>query len=399
VRRSLRWLVLASVVFVAVGRAPAFAQMPDPKAMSGMPLPVGDLPAGTVTARVIRGQLSNPLEGQTVELTGAGAAKTAKTDKVGRATFTGLTPGSRVKISVTVGTERVESREFDVPAAGGVRVMLVATDANAPAQPGASAAAPQPAAPGTVAFGPETRFVVEMNDDALNVFNMMQISNHETRPVQTAGPIVFELPAGAAGAGMLDGSTQNASVAGGKVIVNGPFAPGNTVVQFAYSIPLGSESVVIAQKLPLRLPQLSVVAQRVGAMELASPQLAQQRQMSADGGTFIVAQGGALNAGDTVSLTLTGLPARPTWPRNVALALAIAIVAGGFWGASRRPRQHEPASRRNLHGSREKLLSDLAALETARRKGAIDADTYAARRETLVTALEDLYRGLDREVA
>ena len=75
-------------------------QMPDPKAMSGMPLPVADLPAGTVTARVIRGQLSNPLEGQTVELTGAGAQKTSKTDAAGRATFSGLTPGSRVNLEV-----------------------------------------------------------------------------------------------------------------------------------------------------------------------------------------------------------------------------------------------------------------------------------------------------------
>jgi hypothetical protein len=38
-------------------------------------------------------------------------------------------------------------------------------------------------------------------------------------------------------------------------------------------------------------------------------------------------------------------------------------------------------------------------LEAQRRKGAIDADASAARRESLVTALEDLYSGLDREVA
>jgi hypothetical protein len=56
-------------------------QMPDPKAMSGMPLPVADLPAGTVTARVIRGQLSNPLEGQTVELAGAGAPGSSRSSR------------------------------------------------------------------------------------------------------------------------------------------------------------------------------------------------------------------------------------------------------------------------------------------------------------------------------
>src|SRR5205085_1762118 len=85
------------VLFVLFVQAPGFAQMPDPRQMSGIPLPVGDLSPGTVTARVIRGQLSNPVDDQVVELTGAGGTKTARTDKAGRATFTGLTPGTRVK--------------------------------------------------------------------------------------------------------------------------------------------------------------------------------------------------------------------------------------------------------------------------------------------------------------
>ena len=35
-------------------------QMPDPKQISGMPLPVPDVQIGTVTVRVIKGQLTNP---------------------------------------------------------------------------------------------------------------------------------------------------------------------------------------------------------------------------------------------------------------------------------------------------------------------------------------------------
>src|SRR5215467_7155764 len=107
-RTLLMLALLAQGPFAGQG-----GQMPDPKQMSGMPLPVPDLPVGTVTARVIRGQLSNPLEGQAVELTGAGAVKTATTDASGRATFASLTPGTRVKMTVTVSGERVESQEFE----------------------------------------------------------------------------------------------------------------------------------------------------------------------------------------------------------------------------------------------------------------------------------------------
>lgn len=380
--------------------ATAAAQMPDPRQMSGVPLPVGDLAPGTVTARVIRGQLSNPIEGQTVELTG-GAAKTAQTDGSGRATFTGLAPGTRVKARTTVGAEVIESQEFEVPTAGGVRVMLVATDSNASPAPG-NQPAPQaqgPPAAGTVAFGPETRFVIEIGEDALNVFNMVQIANASTRAVQTPGPIVFELPKGAVGVGLMEGSTPNAVAAGTKVSVNGPFPPGNTVVQFGYSIPLGSDTITIAQKLPIQLPQLSLIVQKTNGMQLDSPQVGARREMPAEGHTYIVAQGGALAAGDTLSLTLSGLPARPTWPRNIAVGLAVLIVCAGIYGAYRKPTVAEPASRRVLQQRREKLFVDLAALESQRRKGTIEPDAYATRRESLVTALEDLYRGLDREVA
>src|SRR5204863_6533143 len=113
------------------------------------------------TVRVIRGALTNPLPGQPVELTVAGAPQTAKTDDAGRATFSGLAPGSRAKAVVVVDGERVESQEFEVPAAGGMRMMLVATDAaieKKAAQDRALAATP--AVPGVVVLGEQSRFVL-----------------------------------------------------------------------------------------------------------------------------------------------------------------------------------------------------------------------------------------------
>jgi len=196
----VRTLLLA----VLLSQAPfAGGQMPDPKQMSGMPLPVPDVTVGTVTVRVIRGSLANPLKGQTVEL--SGASKTATTDEAGRATFTGLTPGTRVKASVVVDGERVESQDFDVPNAGGIRLMLVATDAaleQKAAEDRKLAAAPP--VDGVVVIGGESRFVVEVADDSLNVFNLLQIVNSAKRPVQIGGPLVFQLPEGAVGAGMME---------------------------------------------------------------------------------------------------------------------------------------------------------------------------------------------------
>jgi hypothetical protein len=408
VRRRAGILVLCLAALVAApagaGAQPPFAaqgaQMPDPKAMSGMPLPVPDVPVGTVTARVIRGALTNPLPGQTVELAGPGVSKTAQTDNAGRATFSGLAPGTRVKAAVVVNGERIESQEFDVPAAGGIRLMLVATDAAIEKKAAEDRALAQaPAVPGAVVLGDQSRFVLEIGDDALNVFNILQIVNTAKRPVQTDGPLVFSLPAGAVGAGMIEGSTPNAVAAGSKVTVTGPFAPGNTSVQFAYSIPLGSESIVLEQKMPAQLTQVSVIAEKIGAMQLSSPQLNERREMPADGRTFLVGQGGSVRAGDTVTLTLTGLPHRSTWPANVALIAAAVILLAGAWSATRR--RTAPASTRvaQLTARRDKLFAELTALEEQRRRGTVEDRVYVARREGLVTALEDLYAGLEREVA
>lgn len=408
---SLKRLVILVTLAIAVvgvaavmrpspvaGQGMTGGQMPDPKAMSGIPLQVPDLPVGTVTARVIRGALSNPLSGRTVELTSAGGAPTtAQSDAAGRATFSGLAPGTRVKAAVVVDGERVGSQEFSVPAAGGVRVMLVATDAGIEKKAADDRAlAGRPAVTGAVVFGEQSRFVIEVGDDALNVFNILQIVNTAKRPVTTGAPLVFDLPERALGAGMLEGSAPNAVAAGKRVTITGPFAPGNTLVQFGYSVPLGSDQITLAQRLPAAMTQVSVLAQKIGGMQLSSPQVTERREMAADGQNYIVGQGGAVKAGDTLTLTLTGLPHRAVWPRNVALLLSTIILAAGVWGATRgsaTPHQH--ARRGQLNTRRDKLFAELTSLEAQRRKGAVDAPAYDARRAELVTSLEDLYAELE----
>lgn len=394
--------IVAALVVVVTSPSPIAAQrmtggqMPDPKAMSGIPLPVADVPVGTVTARVIRGALTNPLPGLTVALPGSEGPKTAQTDAAGRATFSGIAPGTRVKAAVVVDGERVESQEFEVPAAGGIRVMLVATDAaiEKKAEDDRKLAA-EPAVVGAVVFGEQSRVVIEVGDDALNVFNILQIVNTARRPVTTAA-LVLDLPAGAGAAGMLEGSAPNAVAAGKRVTITGPFAPGNTLVQFGYSVPLGSNEITLAQSLPAPMTQVSVLAQKIGGMQLSSPQLSERREMAADGQTYIVGQGGALKAGDTLTLTLSGLPHRAVWPRNVALLISGVILLAGAWGATRGSATPDHKERRgHLNARRDKLFSELANLEAARRKGAIEAPAYAARRADLVTDLEDLYAELE----
>jgi len=113
-------------LFVA---APVLAQpmMMDPSKMSGIPRPDPQVPAGTITVRVIRGELSNRVTNHPVELTDAsGKTKEAKTDGEGRATFSGLQPSDGpFRARTKEGDVEEKSQEIALPPEVGVRVMLV----------------------------------------------------------------------------------------------------------------------------------------------------------------------------------------------------------------------------------------------------------------------------------
>jgi hypothetical protein len=392
--------LLAAAMLLAAPLA-LHAQMPDAKQMSGVPLPVGDLAPGTVTVRVVRGSMANVIAGQVVELTtGAASPQSAKTNDAGRAEFSGLAPGTRVKASATVNGERLESQEFTVPPTGGIRVALVATDPEMRKRAEADRLAQPPAQAGTVVLGERSRFVFEMGDEALNVFALLDIVNSAPVPVQPPGPLVFDLPETAQGPGILEGSTPQAVVAGKRVTITGPFPPGSTLAQFGYAMPIHGASLTVEQRIPIALNQVSVMAQKVGAMELHSAQIAEHRDMPLQGETFIVAKGPAVAAGQTVAFTFTGLPHQPVWPRNLALVLAVAILGAGAWASTRLGKSApDDERRRRLDATRDRLFAELASIEEQHRQDSIDPQRYASRRAELITALERVYAKMDEEAA
>src|SRR5262245_8051134 len=100
--------------------------MPDLRLVSGVPLPATDLPAGTVSVRVVRGSFANNLPNISVDFIVDGTKKTLKTDDSGRAEVKGLAPGARVKAVAVVNGERLETQEITIGQSG-IRFVLSAT--------------------------------------------------------------------------------------------------------------------------------------------------------------------------------------------------------------------------------------------------------------------------------
>lgn len=311
-----------------------YAQM-DLSLVSGQPLPSPDVPIGTMTVRVIRGSLTNNVAGQAVDVTIDGATRTFMTDANGRAEVTGLKPGAHVKAVTVVDGERIESKDITIGGSG-LRVMLVATDKNAPkAAPGAPAnTAAGPPVKGSVAFGPESRIVAEFVQDRLNVYYLMDVVNASASPVDIGGPLLLDLPREARSAGLMDDTSKQATVNGPRVTVLGPFAPGTTKVRVGFELPVGGGTAHVESKLPAGLPQLIVIVAQTGGLGLVSPQIGAQREVTDEGQRIVVGTGPALAAGQNLSFDITGVPHHPLWPRYVALALAGSLMTAGIWAAA-----------------------------------------------------------------
>ena len=331
-----RHLCLVLVMLAGVSLA---AQMPNPKQMSGIPRPDTTVPIGTVSVRVIRGSFDKNIPNQPVEFTIDGTARVVATGAEGRAVVRDVRKGATVAVATTVDGERLESQSFTMSSTG-VLLLLVATDsADAARAAEDKSLATAPPVKGVVVLGPESRVIVQLGEDGLSVFYLMDIVNTARTPVDIGGPLIFELPKGSRRVGIdVQTSTKQASANGPRIIVTGPFQPGTTRLEAGFELPYRGPNVRFEQVWPATLQQLVLLVEQPGALEVTSPQIAGRAAMRAgDGKAFINASGPSIPAGQRLVMDLSGLPHHPLWPRWVALACASVFIAWALWAGVMAP--------------------------------------------------------------
>lgn len=380
----------------ALGHLLAQINMPDPSQIAGRAIPAPELPDGTVSVRLVRESIGNNITGHEITVSAGGATRTAKTDDSGRAQIVGLSAGTSATAHAVVGDERLTSQPFQVPGSGGIRVILIAglEQARARREKEAADAASAPPAKGAVVLGSDSRFVFEFQNDALSVFYLLDVVNTARTRVDTGRPLIIDLPAGAGGVRVMQGSFPGATAQGDRVTIAGPFPPGTSSIQVGFQLLYDGDAATVRQTFPAPLQRVSVFAERVGSLELASPQLTDRGEVKAGDGTpFLSGSGGALPAGAELTIQLTNLPHHSTWPRNVALGIAGLIVAIGVWLTFRRDSRDD--ERRRLVAHRDSLYGELVKVEDQRRAGRIDDERYQTRRRQLLSQLDRVYGALD----
>ncbi len=384
---------LLGALLLLVLPAGAGAQ-PDPRQMSGIPLPDAELNDGTVSVRVIRGQLSNNVPDQVVELRSGDIVEQATTDAEGRATFATLNPGQQVQAATELDGERIESLPFAAPGRGGVRLMLVGADPDRPVEP-----APE----GLVTFGGESFVQVEIVEESVEVYYVFDVNNPAQVAVEPPEPVLIELPAGAQGVTVLPGSSPRTSVDGGAVELGGPFDPGVTPLRIAYILPYSGDRLVLEQALPIDWDSVLLSVEKLGAVDYVSRQVNRRVEVPSEtrGGTdYMLGSGPRVAAGTPFTLELAGLPHHSRMPSNIALAIALAILGIGGWGAAAAPAPSAgDKGRDRLLARREALFVDLVKVERQHRAGKIGATKHKSRRAELFRALERVYQRLEEDAA
>ena len=322
----MKALLLSCALLLACTATASGQTMPDIRQMTGVPLPTNDLAAGSVSVRVIRGGFENNLANVDVVLDVDGREQTLKTDASGRAVLTGIPRGARVIARVEVDGERAVSQPFTMSASGVRLVLALGIDALAP---GVVATV----RPGSVTLRPDSFIEINFSGERLNVYYGLHISNATAEPIDPGGPIVIDLSSDALGTTIIEGSSPQATANGPRVTVTGPFAPGTTTVYFGYELRTNGDRARLEQRLPLDLPAFQVFAVQNGSLDISSPQLRGKQSSVQQGQALITARGSSLPRGELLAIDITGLPHHPTWPRNVALALAGLAIVLGIWTA------------------------------------------------------------------
>jgi len=396
VRRFARFAGSAVLVLGFGGSAFAQINMPDPSVINGKAIPAGELQTGTVTVRVVRESLGNNVVGQPVSVTINGETKKAVTDEQGRAEFKGLPAGANARAEATVNGEHLQSDPIVVPSSGGLRVILVAgiVQAAERKKKEEAEAAAAPPVKGQVVLGSNSRIIFEFPDDLMRVFYMLEIVNNARARVDIGSPLIIDLPKGAAGASPLEGSSPQATVAGPRITVTGPFASGVTNVQVGFQMPFNSSSITLEQKWPVPIEQVTVASQKLGSLSFSSPQFSSVGDVKSDDGTtFLLASGPGIPAGGTLGMQVNGLPVHSSAPRYVALGLAFAIALLGIWLALPGSAGTRDAHKR-LIARRDALLAELAQIEERSRIGR-GTPKDGTRKTRVLAELEQIYGELD----
>jgi len=239
--------------------------------------------------------------------------------------------------------------------------------------------------------------------DVVRVGALALLSNSDARAIVAAdtgeGTLFFDLPKSAVNLQLQEGELGGRFIqtetgfADTLAVIPGQ---GSHQVVFAFDIPYARSAQL---EFPLRYPVSGEIIVVPAGMRVESEALEESGVRQIEGASYRTYSGGAMAAGQTLTLRLTGKPAVAStggiqgYELVIAVAvLGVVLIGAGLWGwwRSRRAEKEEIDSEAGADDEREMLLQSIATLDNAYQAGQVPESDYAGQRAALKERLLDL---------
>lgn len=281
--------------------------------------------------------------------------------------------------------------------------------------------------PHVIAIGQGGRIVFQLREDRLQVLEFLPLENTSDKMFDP-GPGAFEipLPREFVGAEAREGERKIDVRQGHGIAVHGPIVPraaqggpgqdaarnGDQEVVFGFELPFHGDSRELLQPMPNGMGAFTLIIEKLSGADITveGRGVGPREVRDLNGRPYWVMPVAAVSPGESLQLTLHGLPSTDSTGRNVAGGLALGLVAAAVAFArppkrSLRRKGGRPAGasidaeRARLIAARESLYADLVVIErerlaTAAVESAATRSQPAERRKQLVARLEQTYRDL-----
>jgi len=243
--------------------------------------------------------------------------------------------------------------------------------------------------------------------DVVRVGALALLSNSDSHALAAAGTgegtLFFDLPKAAVNLQMQEGELGGRYIqtetgfADTLAVIPGQ---GSHQVVFSFDIPYTRSAKL---EFPVRYPVSGEIIVVPDGMRVESEALQDSGVRQIEGVAYRTYSGGALAAGQTLTLTLAGKPAAASNAAgaegNVLIIAAVVLggvlIGAGLWGwwRSRRDDDAGADDEAGPHEEREKLLQSLADLDDDNQAGRVKESEYTTRRAALKERLMELEDG------
>jgi hypothetical protein len=366
---------------------------------TGSAKPEKSLPVKTLEVRVLdeggRPVPNHPVTLGSVDTTNKVDVRRGTTDASGVARFTDLPVGRTTGYAAVTDWHglHIGTEPFAMPEDSGARAEIHALERTSD--------------PSVITIGEGARIILQMHEDTLQFLEILPLENKSAQLFDPGpGAVEIPLPSEFTGAEAGQSDRKIEIRAGRGVAIHGTISPkaslgGNDAkaagneVSFGFVLPYSGTTREFVQTMPNGMGLPTLITEQLPGLELTGPGVGTRESREVNGRKYWVMPGAAVPPGGELRFTVTGLPSLDHSGRNIALALAVALVLAGIgfaWKPKDEAQRAAASERDRLTARREALFAELIAVERQARSGAVGATPE--RRRELIVKLEAVYQQL-----